>query len=228
MNGRVCFVACLAVVIGCGSDDPSAPPEAPPVTSKITIDGVNDFAAADEAFTTTSAGLYTAYVTWDETYLYVGMDGTDVGTSGGTRYLLVYVGGASGTTTGVSLGVISPQEPVLPFAAEYLVRWVADGAADGMIDLVVWGGSTWDASAFNGEVARSGNYVEIGVPLAHVGSPATVRLHISMVNAAVGSEWTYAGVPSSSFTDGDDPDYTKYYEFDLAGAQAPNAYSPLP
>ncbi len=24
MNGRCCFVACLVVVIGCGSDDPSA------------------------------------------------------------------------------------------------------------------------------------------------------------------------------------------------------------
>jgi len=118
MNGRCCFVACLVVVIGCGSDDPSAPPVPPPVTHKITIDGVNDFAAAAEEFTTTSVGLYTAYVTWDGAYLYVGMDGTDVGFTDGTRNLLVYVGGASGTTTGVALGVSNLQEPILPFAAE--------------------------------------------------------------------------------------------------------------
>jgi len=93
---------------------------------------------------------------------------------------------------------------------------------------MVWGGSNWAASTFNGDAARSGNYVEISVPLTDIGSPATVRLHISMVNATDTAEWTYAGVLDSSFADGNDPDYTKYYEFDLSGVQAPNAYSPLP
>lgn len=224
MHGRCSSVACLVVAIGCGSDAPVAPP----VPHTITIDGVNDFATADEEFTTTSGGAYTAYVTWDGTYLYIGMDGPDIGSTNDTRYLLVYVGGALGTVTGVALGVTNLQEPDLPFAAQYAVQWGADASAEGTTDLMVWGGGNWAASTFNGDAARSGSYVEIRAPLTDIGSPATVRLHISMVNATDTTEWTYAGVPDSSFADGNDPDYTKYYEFDLSGAQAPNAYSPLP
>ena len=42
------------------------------------------------------------------------------------------------------------------------------------------------------------------------------------------SDWTWAAVPSDSFVDGRDPDFHKYFEFDLAnGSKAPNSYSAL-
>jgi hypothetical protein len=51
-----------------------------------------------------------------------------------------------------------------------------------------------------------------------------------LIEAPAPPGWTYAGVPSTSFTDGASPAmFSKYYEFDLADlAKAPNAYAPKP
>lgn len=44
-----------------------------------------------------------------------------------------------------------------------------------------------------------------------------------------GGDHTYAGVPSSTFADGPDPNFTKFYEFDLADlVKAPNTYAGKP
>jgi hypothetical protein len=49
-----------------------------------------------------------------------------------------------------------------------------------------------------------------------------------MINEAGGGEWTYAGAPSASFTDGFDQSFARYYHFDLDAASAPTSYAPLP
>ena len=85
---------------------------------------------------------------------------------------------------------------------------------------------TWD---FSGDVWQSGPFVELRLPWADLGYaafPATVRVHMSMVS--VSGNWTYAGVPSTSFTDGPDPDYMTYYEFTVGGSAPPNAHIPMP
>ena len=93
---------------------------------------------------------------------------------------------------------------------------------------MVFNGTSWiDGSwSFTGDVYQSGSFVELRVPLAKLGNPSTVRVHLNMVNESNGGEWTYAGVPSTSFQDGLDPDYGKFFSFDLTSAKAPKDYLP--
>jgi len=192
----------------------------------ITIDGTNDFVIGDERFASTSSGYY-GYYAWDATYLYVGAQGTDIG--GGadapSKWLLIYIGGTPGTTTGVKYGAgaISIQ-PTLPFPARYHVQWRTDGGATLASQ---WSGSTWGFVTFGGNVSRQGTYVELRIPLADIGNPTTLDVHLSMVNEKSGSEWTYSGVPSTSFADGQNPNsYAHYYSFDLSGLGKPTSYAP--
>jgi hypothetical protein len=186
----------------------------------ITIDGNNDF-ATNESFATSSTG-YTAYVAWDEGYLYLGMSGADVGGNSATKFLLAYVGGSPGTTTGVKY---NNQEPTLPFSARWHVRWRTDNA---FTDAQVWSGSAWGNASWNftGDVYQTSTFVEVRVPFVDIGSPTSVDLLLAMLNEQGGGEWTYAGVPSTTFTDGSDPNYAKYLQLDVQGVVAPNA-SPI-
>jgi len=54
------------------------------------------------------------------------------------------------------------------------------------------------------------------------------ELHALLINEAAGSEWSYAAVPSTSFVDRYDPDYSHYFSFDLTSSLGPNGYTPLP
>jgi len=232
MSGASCrgvtawVFAVLAVLSGCGGDD--ATPAVPVGYSHtITIDGVNDFSASDEQLTTTSGGSgYLAYVTWDSTYLYIGMDGADIGVTDGSRFVLVYLDGGASTTysTGRAYGT---QQPDLPFGASYHIVVDTSGSATAAhsTDGASWTDESW---SFAGDVASIGTFMEMRIPLADTGIFDVFALHVSMVNTTGGSEWTYAGTPSDSFTDGDDPDYTKYYSFDLLSSGAPNSYSSSP
>lgn len=189
----------------------------------ILIDGTNDFATED-IFSTTTNG-YTAYVSWDATYIYVGMNGSDVSSSSSKKWLLVYIGGASGTTTGVAYNT---QTPTLPFSARYHVRWKADNT---FTDALTYNGSSWvDANwDFTGDVYQQGNYIEMRFARADLGSPTTsLPIAIAMLNQTNNVEATYAGVPSTTFTDGYNPTWTKYFDFDLASSTVPNAYAPKP
>jgi hypothetical protein len=47
-----------------------------------------------------------------------------------------------------------------------------------------------------------------------------------MINEAAGVEWTYAGVPGTSFVDGWDRDYAHSYRFDLTANALPSDYPP--
>jgi hypothetical protein len=188
----------------------------------IAIDGVNDF-TADETFATTSAG-YTGYLAWDDTYLYVGLDGSDVSSNDANKFILVYISGTAGTTTGVTYNT---QQPTLPFSAEYHVRWKANNT---FTDALAWNGSSWaDANwDFTNDVFQNGNYFEMRIPLVNIGSPTSVAVDVSMINQASGVEFTYSGVPSTSFTDKYNPNYAEYLQLDLQGTTVPNASPVLP
>ncbi len=196
---------------------------APPYTHTIAIDGTNDFVTADERFASSSAG-YFGYAAWDSTYLYVGFEGPDVGANSATRWVFVYLGGAPGTTAGVTYNT---QQPALPFPAAYHVGWRSD---NGLTQALSWNTSAWiDAGwDFTGDVFQTGSFMELRIPRADIGSPATVSLHLSMINEQGGVEGTYAAVPSGSFADGYDPDYARFFSFSLIGPDKPTDHASLP
>jgi hypothetical protein len=183
---------------------------------------VNDF-ELDETFDTTTPS-FKGYVAWDAVNLYVGLSGSDVGGGSSTKFFVVYLGGAGGTTTGVAY---KNQTPGLPFEAMWQVHWKANNTNT---RAVKWSGSQWvlETWDFTGKVVQSGSFVELAIPLVNIGSPSTVAVHLAMVNEQTGGEWTFAGVPFNSFTDGFDRNYTKFYDFDLTGSIAPTQYSILP
>jgi hypothetical protein len=187
-----------------------------PYAHTIVIDGSNDFTLGAEDFTTSSQAPnhYTAFFSWDANYFYVGMSGADVGSNSASFWLLVYLGGVGGTKTGVAYGT---QQPALPFEARYHLRWRANNSLTNALQYNAgWVDAGWD---FTGDVYQSGTFVELRIPLADIGSPPIVRVHVSMINEP--GVWSYAAAPSDSFTDGADPDYTRYYAFDLAGSAPP-------
>jgi hypothetical protein len=193
----------------------------PPYRHTITIDGVNDF-TSDETFATSSSG-YTAYLTWDNTYLYVGMQGSDIGANSPYKWVLVYVDGSPGTMSGLAYNT---QQPQLPFAAKYHLRWCTDGYYNAMSS----DGTSWNSlpPGSEGFCSRSGSFLEWQIPLATIGNPSQFDIHVSMLNDSSGFEWSYAGVPATSFVDSYNPNYTKYYHFDMTNSSVPNASSPIP
>ena len=186
----------------------------------ITIDGNNDF-ASDESFTSSSGG-YTGYLAWDEGYLYVGMSGADVGSSSANKWVALYLGGTPGTNAGFTYNT---QQPTVPFAARWHLRW--RGSND-LTNTQAWTGSAWaDAGwSFAGDVYKTGSFVELRIPLVDIGSPTTLSAHLGMLNDSVGVEATYAAVPSTSHSDGYDPNFGKYLELLIGGSIAPTA-SPI-
>jgi len=77
------------------------------------------------------------------------------------------------------------------------------------------------------KVYQSGTFVEMRFPRALIGNPSVVNLHVSMINEP--TPWTYAGVPSNSFTNPGalNPAYAHYLAFDLTASEAPSTYTPL-
>jgi hypothetical protein len=200
-------------------------------TPEHLIDGINDFTAG-ETFATTSPG-YDAYVSWDDKKIYFGMSGADVGTTSSSKWVLIYVDGNPGnvgSATGIAYdcsGGCASQQAHLPFNAGYHLRWKADGM---YTNLQKWSGTAWADVGPISTVDRKGTFMEISITRALLGAPTKLKVHMSMLIEQAGAEWTYAGVPSTSFADGKAPAaVTKYYELDLADtAKAPNAYAPLP
>jgi hypothetical protein len=188
----------------------------------IAIDGTNDF-AQNETFATSTSG-YTGYVAWDESFLYLGMKGADVASGSDSKWLVVYVGGSPGTTTGVNYNT---QQPGLPFASRWHVRWKADNL---YTNAQSWNGTSWQDAAwdFAGDVHQSGDFVELRIPLADLGAPATLELVLGMINEQNNDEWSYAALPAAAYIDGWDRDFAKYLQLALGGSTVPIASSTLP
>ena len=188
----------------------------------IVIDGVNDFVTANERFDTSSSGSgYYAYLAWDRDTLFVGVEGADIGSASATRFVLVYLGGTAGTTAGQTYNT---QSPLLPFDALWHVRWKADNT---LTDAQTWDGMAWVTAPWNATAFQSGTYLELSIPLAELGSPATLPVHVSMINEQGGAEATFSVAPATSIAaDGVDPDYAEHFLLDLAGSTLPSAHLP--
>ncbi len=193
----------------------------------ISIGPPNDFDAATERFASTSAG-YSGYYAWDETWLYFGMEGADIGSNSATKWVSLYVSGSNGAPATTAGQTYNTQQSTLPFPATWHVRWKADNS---LTTIQRWNGAAWEESGLSiaGDVYQSGTFLEMRLRRADLFGPAAlVKAHLTMLNELAGVEATYAGVPSTSFTDGFDPTYSKYYELNLAGSAFPNAHQPLP
>ena len=203
-------------------------------TATHVIDGTNDFTSG-EKLATSSPG-YDAYVSWDDKKVYFGMSGGDIGTTSSSKWVLIYVDGVpgnAGSAVGLSYncgGNCAPgQTANLPFNAGYHLRFKVDGSYTNLQkstgDLV----TPWADVGPISTVDRKGTFVELSVTRALLGSPAKLKVHMNMlIEAANPPGWTYAAVPSTSFSDGfNPPTFSKYYEFDLADlTKAPNTYAP--
>lgn len=184
----------------------------------VTIDGTNDFVTADERFDSSSAG-YFGFLAWDRDTLFVGIEGADIGSGSATKWVLVYLGGTGGTTAGQTYNT---QSPTLPFDAKWHVRWRADNL---FTDTQEWGGASWASASWNASAFQSGTFVELAIPRAELGSPATLPVHVSMINEAGGAEATFSVVPATSIAaDGYDPDYAAHLVLDLDGSTVPTAH----
>jgi hypothetical protein len=140
------------------------------------------------------------------------------------RAELIYIGGPGGTTMGEDYNT---QQPVLPFPARYHVRWKTNNTFTSAksFDDSQWQEANW---VLTGDIYQSGTFVEMRIPRTDIGAPERVQIHMSMINEAAQLEGTFAGAPASSFSDGYDPDYTRYFEFDLGAAMPPSSYDPVP
>lgn len=216
-----------------GTNDDGGTPDEDSGTSATThtIDGDNDFKPTEKFVTSSTSNGYEGFIAWDTKNLYIGMGSTangDLGSGAGPKkWVLVYLDGATATQTGVKYadGAVAGQQPTLPFAAGYHVGMKTDLS---FTNKLKWDGGGWvDAGfAFNPVAKRKSGFLEVAIPLSAIGNPTKVKVHVSMINEAAGSEWTYSSVPSTSITDGPDPDYSKYFEFDLADTtKAPNTYT---
>jgi hypothetical protein len=168
----------------------------------ITIDGVNDFDAAPERFDTTTAG-YSFYVSWDDTSLYFGVDGTDIGSGSSTSWVLVYLD-TNGTGLGTTVGVTyNTQTPAMPpgLVADYVFRWRTD---DGFQSVQRWNAATsgWVDTAIAPTTFHTGGFVETRLALADLGATGTFSLAALMLNEVALGEWSYAGMPTGTFADG--------------------------
>jgi len=189
----------------------------------IVIDGVNDF-TADETFTSSTMG-HTGYVAWDDSYLYLGMNSPDLGGSSNQVWMVGYLGGAMGSTTGVQYNT---QQPLLPFEARFHVRWRASDDFGGALE---WTGAMWSNPGFgptagSEDVAFGGPFVEVRVALADLEGPDLLPLHLGMLREQNLNEASWAAVPSGSYVDGYDPNYSQYFEFDLLGSSPPIDHPP--
>ncbi|MGZ3418990.1 MAG: hypothetical protein ACXVEE_14050 [Polyangiales bacterium] len=165
----------------------------------IAIDGINDFTSS-EKFLTTSGG-YDAYVTWDASYVYVGYAGSDIGTSSSpTKWVMVHIDGLLGAgSTTTELYTTQQHQFPAGFDSDLYFAWKTDGTYQ---QLKTWNGVSWVTSATTVVVAKTGNYVEMAIPLSVLGARTKLGVTTFMMNEGSGSEWTYAGLYVDSFIDG--------------------------
>ncbi len=199
------------------------------------IDGTNDFTAG-ETFQTSSPA-YVAYASWDDKNIYFGMAGADIASGSSSKWVLIYVDGNpgnGGTNVGIGYdcgGTCFSQAAKLPFNAGFHIRWKADNS---YTNLQKWDGAAWTNVGPITTVARQGQFLELSVSKVALGSPARLKVNAFMLIEQSGVEWTYAGLPQGSFTDGKGANggsnqSTKYLDFDIGTqAIAPNAYPVKP
>jgi hypothetical protein len=214
-----------------GGPDSGKPGQGPDSSSPVAthkVDGVNDFTPGEKFATSSMTGdPYEGFIAWDLQRLYFGMSGPDVDSKKNDRWVMVYLGvpGATSTRTGINYG--GQQQPTLPFDATHHLRWKASGdyASVEIVEGGVW--KSGNPALVPLVIGQQGKFLELSITRAALGATGKVSVHMNMLVEGNDSDWTFAAVPSTSFSDGKNPAFTKYFEFDLTdAAKAPNTYAP--
>jgi hypothetical protein len=213
-------------------------PSAPPATASytinayartITIDGQNEFVDAENAIATTDA-VYTAYLSWDATNIYVGLKGADVGTPSATSYVHLYVraGGSPATsTTRDTLGGNEFGTENLPTSFSHHVYWRTDDADPNRARY--WTGTNWgNAPALSASIAlaKGGSgadtFVEIAIPRSGAGGAPQGLNNVTQLLLVGGL--AKASANALSFPGGG-AIFARYIDANMASFVAPNASS---
>ncbi len=170
----------------------------------ISIDGVNDFRAATEKFTTTSGENLLSYITWDDTYLYVGYSGNSVAgnVTDNSRAYHIYIDTDPAANpvngTGTTQADAWRWNPNLPFSANYhyAFKTVDNTEVKRVYTAGAWGNATFQTSNWKNTEAK---YWEVKIKLSEIGSPSKL-----LVVAYVEEDWDggniCGGIPSGLFT----------------------------
>ena len=221
LNFEVTPIAATGTTTGIATISIEAGPVA--YANTITIDGdPSDWDNAKESFYTTAgstAGNPTVKIAWDATYVYVGVqNNTHLAASLASKWVLIYIGGVGGSTTGQQY---TTQTPTLPFITKYHIRWQANNSyTNAMVYGANWANASWD---FTGDISASytNKFVELRIPRADIGNPANLQIFVTMLDEGSG-ESTFAGSPSTSYTENAyDPNYVNYFEFSLTSGISP-------
>jgi alpha-tubulin suppressor-like RCC1 family protein len=211
-----------------------------PWSADVVVDGDDSDWPADAVFATSQGGATATMVTWDETYLYLGLRHPDLQTGGSEHVAFMYFGNGEdlgGTYDALMLGATeNTQEPVLPFWAQVLYK-----QRNGLGDI---GGSIFNASEpFNGyleaplyflagtlgaelELEEGNQVLEFRVARDELYLNGSLDLHVHWVFAGAGLETSYACTPADSFGQGSyDPDFGTYLRLNLDDPLGPGAAS---
>lgn len=218
------FLALAA--IGCGDDDGAAvfdgpdarsdsrpppdtradtlPPDArwdgPLYGHTITVDGTNDWTQGAERFDTTTSGYY-MWIGWDGANVYFALEG-DLAVAPAATVLLVCFdddpGGSSGADHSEVVGTEMASFPN-GFGAEHCLRRPLDGSS---LALKRWTGSDWVAQSDTVQAAQATGFLELGIPRTALGSTSSLGVVALLFDTTGSAERAYAGLYSSSFTDG--------------------------
>ncbi|MDP2301721.1 MAG: choice-of-anchor D domain-containing protein [Ignavibacteria bacterium] len=196
----------------------------------INIDGNNDF-TTPETFTTSSNG-YTSYITWDETYLYLGYTGGDVGSGqSNDKWIVFYldtdpqlnIDAGNGTRTAIGF---TTQNWNFPFKADYMLQIQT---TSGYNALQFYDGSNWEVITPHNMTIYDNNetnFIEIKIERSKLNSPKHIKMVSYFLNEGTGP-WTYAINPSDALSDGNYTvsagDFTSYYYYYLYDSIQPNS-----
>ena len=219
----------------------------------VPINGSNSFNTQREAFptSTTASTGYTAYATWDQTHLYLGMTGSNIG--GGDcddagdddcsvaetgqrpdRWLVYYLDtdprsehGTREALRGDTLG--TEQAWRLPFAADVAVLLRTDGQTiplghTGVAEVRRWDGQQWVSRgpcALEVWDNNGSGYLEAALSLDAIGYP----YHLKIVGWMFGAETSWAYWPADTAEDGPAANarLQSWWGFDLRSGVLPNA-----
>jgi hypothetical protein len=118
------------------------------------------------------------------------------------------------------------QDASLPFSnAKYYIRWKGDGT---LTQGKIWDTSAWvDDTRFGvtgklpaTEFKRSGNFISFRVAKSMLNTDFT-KLRMILCIVREDQNKTFCGTPSTVFTDGTDPSYSTYLEFNLNSGKVP-------
>jgi hypothetical protein len=193
------------------------------------VDGsvTNEWWAGDEDFGTTS-GIGTTWITWDTETLYVAAQHPDVSLGGSEHWLLIYAGDVvEGTTLGLAYNT---QQPLFSTPVEVQLQYEADGQFNARR---AWDGASWSDEWFwlgtdGSRVAEleAEDTIELQIPWSELGITTQGVVYVGWLYEGNGFESTYAGVPSTAFLDGYDPDVSAMIAVDLTGPDSPRAQNP--